>query len=113
MSAHLLLATVLALVAIAILVELFSGFLRLPSLAHAPATRLIGRRVSVIIAARDEERSIAAAIESLLAQTYRDLEILVVNDRSQDATGDVLNELSMRHPRLQVVHVRELPAGWL
>jgi glycosyltransferase involved in cell wall biosynthesis len=46
--------------------------------------------VSVIVAVHNEERHIAACLESLLAQTYRPLEIVVVDDGSSDRTADVV-----------------------
>jgi chlorobactene glucosyltransferase len=67
--------------------------------------------VSVIIPARDEERTIERTVRAMLAQTYPELEIVVVNDRSTDATGSILNGL--RDPRLVVVSGAEPPAGWL
>jgi cellulose synthase/poly-beta-1,6-N-acetylglucosamine synthase-like glycosyltransferase len=43
-------------------------------------------RVSVIVAARDEERNLGVALDSLLVQDYPDYEVIVVDDRSGDAT---------------------------
>ena len=68
--------------------------------------------VSVIIPARDEERAIERTVRALLAQTYPALEIIVVDDRSTDATPAIL--ASFRDPRLVVVHNgEEPPPGWL
>lgn len=69
--------------------------------------------VSVIVAARNEQRNIREALQSLLALDYPDFELIVVNDRSEDATGRILAELAARDHRLQVVAVQELPPGWL
>ncbi len=69
--------------------------------------------VSVVIAARDEERGIEHALASVLAQRYAPLEVVVVDDRSTDATGAILDRMAAADPRLRVVHVTELPAGWL
>src|SRR5438445_3754025 len=44
---------------------------------------------------------------------YPDLEVIAVDDRSRDATGRILDEFAAAHPCLRVVHVAELPAGWL
>jgi glycosyltransferase involved in cell wall biosynthesis len=41
------------------------------------------------------------------------LEVIAVDDRSQDATGRILCEFAVEHQRLRVVHVTQLPAGWL
>jgi len=69
--------------------------------------------VSAIVAARDEERDIEVALESLLAQDYRHLEIIVVNDRSTDRTGEIVQRMAATDNRLRMIHVTELPAGWI
>jgi glycosyltransferase involved in cell wall biosynthesis len=83
---------------------------RLSRLAAA-ASGTPAQRVSVIVAVRNEESAVREALGSLLAQEYPEIEVIVVNDRSTDATGQVLAELS--DPRLRVVTVQGLPAGWL
>jgi chlorobactene glucosyltransferase len=70
-------------------------------------------KVSIIIPARNEERAIAAAVGSQLAQDYPDFEVIVVNDRSTDGTGAILETLSRGNPRLRVVAGSEPPSGWL
>ncbi|HEY6838601.1 MAG TPA: glycosyltransferase [Geobacteraceae bacterium] len=69
--------------------------------------------VSIITAARNEERNIREALGSLLALDYPNLELIVVDDRSEDRTGTILEEMALEAPALQVVRVTELPAGWL
>jgi glycosyltransferase involved in cell wall biosynthesis len=70
-------------------------------------------RLSVVVPARDEASTIRRAVESLRAQDYAELEIIVVDDRSTDATGAVVGELAARDSRIRALHVTELPAGWL
>ncbi|AMV21985.1 glycosyltransferase [Planctomyces sp. SH-PL14] len=70
-------------------------------------------RISIIVPARDEILAIEAALRSMLALDYPDLEVVAINDRSTDGTGEVMDRLAAENPRLTVVHVRELPAGWL
>jgi len=71
-------------------------------------------RVSIIVPARNEAPMIESAVRSLLTIDYPDYELIVVDDRSEDATGEILNRLKSEYgERLVVVHVRELPAGWL
>ena len=70
-------------------------------------------RVSVVVAARDEERNIETAIRSMLTQDYPDFQVVVVDDRSTDRTGSILDRLAADDPRLHVVHIGELPSGWL
>ncbi len=53
--------------------------------------------VSVVIAARDEEENIASALDSVLSLTYEQLEIIVLNDRSTDATASILDRLDREH----------------
>ncbi len=69
--------------------------------------------LAVAFAARDEAAMVAAATRSMLAQDYPGLEVIAVDDRSIDATGAILEDLAGEDGRLRVVHVRELPSGWL
>jgi glycosyltransferase involved in cell wall biosynthesis len=70
-------------------------------------------RLSVVVPARNEAAAIARAVGSLLAQDYPDLEVIAVDDRSSDATGELLRELAAGDSRLLALRVDELPAGWL
>lgn len=69
--------------------------------------------VSVLLAARDEAQTLPAALDTLLALDYPGYEIIAVDDRSQDQTGAILDERAAQNDRLKVVHLSELPAGWL
>ncbi|HLL54748.1 MAG TPA: glycosyltransferase [Myxococcaceae bacterium] len=69
--------------------------------------------VSVIVAAKDEERNIEACVRSVLSQDHPGFELVVVNDRSTDATPTILERL--RHEfagRLTVLTIETLPEGW-
>ena len=76
-------------------------------------------RVSIVVPARDEAEHVEAALASFAAQDYPNLEIVAVDDRSRDSTGEILDRAVQQaaacRPRLrfEVIHVRELPAGWL
>ena len=90
------------------------GAMRLPWLKDfAPASDGDCPRVSILFAARDEEEKLPAALATLMEIDYPNLEIVAVDDRSKDATGRILDEFALAHPRLRVVHVKQLPAGWL
>jgi glycosyltransferase involved in cell wall biosynthesis len=70
--------------------------------------------ITVIVPARNEAADIAATLQSLLAQDYPNLHIVAINDRSTDATGDIISTLASQQPhRLTALHVTELPPGWL
>ncbi len=69
--------------------------------------------LSVVVPARDEGEKIEAAMRSLLALDYPHLEIIAIDDRSRDETGPVLDRLAAEDERLRVIHVTDLPAGWL
>lgn len=69
--------------------------------------------VSVIIPALNEEENIRKALLSLLALEYKPLEIIVLNDRSTDKTGEILEEMAALDDRLKIIHIQELPKGWL
>ena len=88
------------------------NILTTPRLSRAPRA---GRTpsVSVVIPARNEERDIAPAVSSHLAQEYPDFEVVVVNDRSADRTGEILESLARSDARLHVIEGSEPPAGWL
>jgi hypothetical protein len=62
--------------------------------------------VSVVMSVRDGERYLAAAIESVLTQTLRDLELVVIDDGSTDASPEILAAYANRDDRV-VVHRHE------
>jgi len=76
-----------------------------------PSDRTSGPSVSIVIPARNEERSIGATVAAMLAQTYRDLQIIVIDDQSSDKTPQIL--AAFDDPRLTVLQGEETPPGWL
>jgi glycosyltransferase involved in cell wall biosynthesis len=88
--------------------------MRLPWLREFdPAADADCLRISILFAARDEEEKLPGALATLIGIDYPNFEVIAVDDRSTDATGRILDEFASTHPRLRVVHVTELPAGWL
>jgi glycosyltransferase involved in cell wall biosynthesis len=69
--------------------------------------------VSVVIAARNEERNVGEALQSVLRLDYSNLEVVFVNDRSTDRTGEIVRDIAHHDPRLRVIEIAELPNGWL
>lgn len=68
--------------------------------------------VSVIIPARNEERNIERCVRSVLATRYPSVEVIVVDDHSTDATGNLVRAIAREDARLRVVSAPELPTGW-
>ncbi len=71
--------------------------------------------VSIILAARNEEDALPAALESFFAQDYPAYEVILVNDDSRDRTAEIAEEFARRPEaagKLRVIHNHTLPAGW-
>jgi glycosyltransferase involved in cell wall biosynthesis len=68
--------------------------------------------VSVLIPARNEERSIAAAVESVLASRSVTVEVVVLDDDSEDGTAARVAEIACRDRRVRLLTAPPLPAGW-
>ncbi len=69
--------------------------------------------VSVVVPAKDEASTLADAMRTRLAEDYPELEIVLVDDRSTDGSGAIADGLADRHGQLRVLHLEELPRGWL
>jgi glycosyltransferase involved in cell wall biosynthesis len=71
-------------------------------------------RVSIIVPALNEEEKLEPALRSLLQLEYPNYEVIAVNDRSTDRTGQIMDRLAASNPvKLRVMHVNELPKAWL
>jgi len=92
----------------------FRGMSKLPPLADVtPLPDADCPRVSILVAARDEAAKLPEALPTLLAQDYPRYEVIVVDDRSRDATREILDEFSRADKKLKVLHLTDLPNGWL
>ena len=61
-------------------------------------------KISVVIPAYNLQACLGATLDSVLAQTYRNLEVIVVNDGSADATAEVMEAYAAKDPRIKTVH---------
>lgn len=94
----------------------------LPALMFVSNLRLFGRApkdadaklpaVSVLIPARDEERTIAGAIQSVLATDGIAVECIVLDDHSSDETASIVQDLARKDPRVCLQSAPELPPRW-
>ena len=67
----------------------------------------------MLIPAKDEADKIEKCVRSVLAQDYSNFEIDVIDDRSTDGTGQILDDIASKDSRLRVVHLTgDLPPGW-
>jgi glycosyltransferase involved in cell wall biosynthesis len=72
-----------------------------------------GPLVSVLIPARNEEENIGNILYDLLAQDYKNLEVIVFNDQSEDRTAAVVDRYRNDDSRVRLINSRELPGDWL
>ena len=106
-----------------------------PEWDRKPVSTSGNPRVTIIVPARNEEETIERGLKTLLALDYDNYEIIAVNDRSSDRTGEIMDRTSQSlrsisannsetrlapsvadgtgQPQFRVIHHRELPSGWL
>ncbi len=90
-----------------------SSYPRLADVKGWPSPRVRLPKVSVLVSACNEAGTVERAMRSLLAVEYPDVEIIAINDRSSDETGEILECLAATCSRLRVIHIESLPHGWL
>lgn len=105
-----LLATIVFIVWIAALIQTIVNILAVPRLRRDAVPNALPF-VSIVIPARNEERTIDRTARAFLAQDYPNFEVVIVNDRSTDRTGEILR--SIGDSRLTVIDGSETPGGWL
>lgn len=71
-----------------------------------------GPKVSVLIPARNEENSIVNCLNSLVNQSYKNYEVIVLDDNSTDNTFKLANEFAKKYDFIKVVKGRPLEDGW-
>ncbi|WP_437320579.1 glycosyltransferase [Sorangium sp. So ce385] len=86
--------------------------LRRLSEVHVPDRRA-WPKISVIIPACDEAETLEGAMEAKLRDDYPNIEFVLVEDRSTDATAQIVDRIAARDGRIVAIHIEELPEGWL
>ena len=70
--------------------------------------------LTVIVPARNEAENIGTTLETLIAQQYKSLRVLAIDDRSTDGTKQIIDEFAARYPeQIGAIHIDYLPEGWL
>jgi glycosyltransferase involved in cell wall biosynthesis len=99
------------------LIECAIGMPKVPDLARPEWLPDAGQklpRISVIVPALNEQEKLEAALRSLLVLDYPDYEVIAINDRSSDRTGEIMDRLAKENlSKLKVVHITALPERWL
>jgi chlorobactene glucosyltransferase len=111
----LILSTLVFLIGIAIIYWLHNQYHLDVIVEPLPSTSLreeAAPLISVCIPARNEARNIGCCVGAVLAQDYPNFEVIVLDDRSTDATPEILRGYATQDDTLRVLHGAELPAGW-
>ena len=70
--------------------------------------------VAIIVPARNEEESIEQALLRLEALDYENYQVVAIDDRSTDRTGEIMDKVAAASSaKLKIVHIRQLPPGWM
>ena len=87
---------------------------RSPKLEWSARFRIESKpKVSIIVPARNEEKSISKCIRSLLSQDYDNYEVIAIDDSSTDETLSIISKLSENDNRLMVVKSPPRPDDWV
>ena len=70
-------------------------------------------KLSIIVPARNEENDIRRCLESLQKIEYPNIEIIAINDRSTDRTGEIIAEIAQADEKIKLIQGSDLPDGWL
>ncbi len=108
MSGQILLFAALLLASIPALLSLRNQF----EFRSPPPASARHPRVSILIPARNEAANIGTAVASALASVEAEIEVIVMDDHSQDATAAIVSAIAQRDDRLRVVSAPPLPDGW-
>ncbi|MEM0927184.1 MAG: glycosyltransferase family 2 protein, partial [Planctomycetota bacterium] len=79
---------------------------------RADAERSVDDGVSVLIPARDEETSIEACVASALASEGIAVEVVVLDDASEDRTAVIVRSIAEKDSRVKLIPGKPLPEGW-
>jgi len=92
---------------------MYQSFTKTPFLDKFDNTSSITPKVSVILPARNEEEFISRCLETLSVQDYKNLEIIAIDDSSEDKTGEIIEKFAKQDSKVIHVSAREKPENWM
>ncbi len=110
LSAFLIFNTIALVILVVLMLSFFATFRKVEKCMIASEQL---PSVSVVVPVRNEETKVARCLESFAAQDYPNFEIIVINDKSTDASGHIIAEIASRFPSIKVIQGRESRPGWL
>ncbi len=93
--------------------SMLNSFRLTPYLDKFENTSKTNPKVSIILPARNEEEFIGKCLDSLIKQSYKNYEIIVIDDSSEDATGKIISEYAEKNTNIIPVSARPKPEGWM
>ncbi len=93
--------------------SMMDSFRLTPYLDEFENTSKINPKVSIILPARNEEKFIKKCLDSLINQDYKNYEIIVINDSSEDDTEKIILEYAKKNSKIIPVSARPKPNGWM
>ncbi len=102
----------LSILILALIVRDIRSARRVPHVVPLPNEQQLPATVSVIVPARNEARNIGRCLAGLAAQPLPGVQVIVLDDNSADATGEIARSFAERVPGLRVLAGEPLPPGW-
>jgi glycosyltransferase involved in cell wall biosynthesis len=96
-----------------LLKSMLDSFRLTPYLDKFENTSKTNPKVSIILPARNEEEFIGKCLDSLVKQDYENYEIIVIDDSSEDRTGEIISEYAKKYPKIIPVSAKPKPDGWM
>jgi glycosyltransferase involved in cell wall biosynthesis len=113
---HWIAGTILAVVWLSRVIDAWRGVPTIADISKPEWDRIPDyskNRVAIVVPARNEEADIEQALRRLLALDYENYQLIAVDDRSTDGTGQIMDAVALSSDKLKVIHIRELPPGWM
>ena len=96
-----------------LLKSMLDSFRFTPYLDKFENTSKTNPKVSIILPARNEEEFLGKCLDSLVKQDYENYEIIVIDDSSEDKTGEIISEYAKKYPKIIPVSAKPKPDGWM